>query len=83
MTHTLSPAGGSTVVASMVITPLQFQLSATGSGGVAVGFDLERHDMNGTASLDGEDVAMVTFADNCAYIDYFAELLQDGTYCAG
>jgi hypothetical protein len=83
MTHTVTPAGGASVVVAVVISPSRFEETVTGPRGNTIRFVLNRETMTGTIRVNGTEVAAVTITGGCAHVDFVNPELTDFTICAG
>lgn len=83
MAHTVTPAGGETVVVRITVDPSMLDMSLTGPLGGAVGITLDHETMTGTLSLNGIQVATITITDGCATIVSGIPAIPDQTICAG
>jgi hypothetical protein len=82
-THTRTPEGGAPAIVNVTITPTQYTLIVSGSGGHVVRFDLDRENMTGTVLVDGFLVANITFGEGCAFVNFVNPALEDLTICPG
>ncbi len=83
MTHTVTPAGGTSLVVVVVVSPTRFEETVTGPRGNTIRFVLNRETMTGTIQVNGTEVAAVTLSGGCAQVDFVNPDLTDFTICAG
>ena len=69
MTQTISPTGGAMVVVNTVITPGTVDMSFAGPLGGTMTLSINRLTMTGSLSLNGNEVATLTFANGCVTIN--------------
>jgi hypothetical protein len=81
MSHTVTPAGGSPMSVTVVVSPTQFELVATGPMGGTVRFALNRLSMTGTVYVNGYQVATIAVEGSCTAIDFTSEEHQDVEVC--
>lgn len=81
MSHTVTPAGGSPMNVTVVVSPTQLELVATGPMGGTVRFTLNRLAMTGTVYVNGYQVATIVVEGSCTAIDFTSEKHQDVEIC--
>ena len=80
MSHTVTPVGGATSVVTVVVSPSQLELVATGPMGGTVRFNLNRQSMVGSVYVNGYHVASIVIG-TCTEIDFTSEEYQDVSIC--
>ncbi len=81
MTHTITPAGGSTVVVTMTVTPGVLNMTFTGPMGGTMTLSLDRDTMSGSLSMNGIQVATLTIANGCVNINSTVPGVPDQQVC--
>ena len=66
---------------TVVVTPTQFEMMATGPMGGTVRFDLNRVSMTGSVFVNGYLVATIVVEGTCTSIDFTSEEHQDVEIC--
>jgi hypothetical protein len=80
MSHTVTPVGGSATVVTVILSPTQLELVATGPMGGTVRFNLNRQSMAGSVYVNGYHVASIVIG-TCTEIDFTSTEHQDVSVC--
>ena len=81
MSHTITPVGGVATVVTVIVSPTQLELVATGPMGGTVRFNLNRLTMTGSVYVNGYHVATIVVDGVCTAIDFTSEEYQDVNVC--
>jgi len=78
----VTPTGGTTRIATVLISPTQFEVVVTGPFGGVLRIVLDRETMSGFVSLNGLRVAQITIVDGCVTVEYTVPDVPTETRCA-
>ena len=81
MIQNITPTGGATVVVTTTITPGALDMSFAGPLGGTMTLSIDRQTMSGTLSLNGLQVATLTFADGCVTINSSIPVIPSQEVC--
>lgn len=81
LTYTVTPTGKAPRIATVLISPTQFEVVATGPFGGVLRIVLDRSTMSGFVSLNGLTVAQITIVDGCVSVDYLVPEVPSETIC--
>ena len=81
MNDTVTPAGGSSAMLNVIVTPGQFETTVTGPHGGTAKFVFDRSSMSGVVYVNGGTFANIEVVDGCANVDYTNPALTDVQIC--